>query len=144
MTKRVGWGVGLALVAIVMVVGGCAGREMSSAPLPPAKVLQPADLAGLAGDWQGTLRGTGTTGPAAAGRTANLRVTIAPDGAFTSNIDGAPGVGRGRIEGGRIIFEGSAARGSAALHEGDGRRVLVGEGTWVGFPGSGSFQVTKR
>ena len=91
MAKRIGWGVGLALVAIVMVVGGCAGREMSSAPLPPAKALQPADLAGLAGDWQGTLRGTGTTGPASAGRTAHLRVTIAPDGSFTSNIDGIPG-----------------------------------------------------
>lgn len=144
MAKRIGWGVGLALVAIVMVVGGCAGRETSSAPLPAAKALQPADLAGLAGEWRGTLRGTGTTGPAAAGRTANLRVTIAPDGSFTSNIDGVPGVGRGRIEGGRILFEGSTARGSAALHEGEGRRVLVGEGTWVGFAGSGSFQVTKR
>lgn len=143
MATRIGWGAGLALLVIVMVVGGCAGRE-PSAPLPPAKTLQAADLASLAGEWRGTLRGTGTTGPASAGRTANLQVTIAPDGSFTSNIDGVPGVGRGRIEGGRILFEGSAARGSAALHAGDGRQVLVGEGTWVGFPGSGAFEVTKR
>jgi hypothetical protein len=118
--------------------------QRSTEPLPAAKALQASDLAGLAGEWQGTLRGTATTGPASAGRTANLRVTIAPDGSFTSNIDGVPGTGRGRIEGGRILFEGSAARGSAALHEGGGRRVLVGEGTWVGFPGNGAFQVTKR
>ena len=126
-----------------------AGRRVRGAgdvvgALAPAKTLQAADLASLAGEWRGTLRGTGTTGPASAGRTANLQVTIAPDGSFTSNIDGVPGVGRGRIEGGRILFEGSVARGSAALHAGDGRQVLVGEGTWVGFPGNGSFQVTKR
>jgi hypothetical protein len=144
MATSIRWGAGLTLLAIVMIAGGCAGREMSSAPLPPAKALQAADLASLAGEWQGTLRGTGTTGPAAAGRTANLRVTIAPDGSFTSNIDGLPGVGRGRIEGGRILFEGSAARGSAALHEGGGRQVLSGEGTWVGFTGNAAFEVTKR
>jgi hypothetical protein len=143
MATRVGWSLGLALLAIV-VVGGCAGREMSSAPLPPAKTLQAADMASLAGEWQGTLRGTGTTGPAGAGRSANLRVTIAPDGSFTSNIDGIPGAGRGRIDGGRILFEGSAARGAATLHQGDGRQVLVGEGTWVGFTGNSSFQITKR
>jgi hypothetical protein len=138
------WLGGLALFVAGLVGSGCAKRAMSTAPLPPAKTLQPADMAGLAGEWQGTLRGTGTTGPAAAGRSANLRVTIAPDGSFTSNIDGVPGTGRGRIEGGRIVFEGSTARGTAMLHEGDGRRMLVGEGTWVGFTGNSAFQLTRR
>jgi hypothetical protein len=138
------WLGGLALVVAGLVGSGCAKRTTSTAQLPPAKTLQPADMASLAGEWQGTLRGTGTTGPAAAGRSANLRVTIAPDGSFTSNIDGVPGTGRGRIEGGRIVFEGSTARGTAMLHEGDGRRMLVGEGTWVGFTGNSAFQLTRR
>jgi hypothetical protein len=73
-----------------------------------------------------------------------LRLNLAPDGSYTTTIDGVPGVGRGRIEGGRIVFEGSVARGVATLHEGDGRRVLVGEGTWVGFAGNSSFQLTKQ
>jgi hypothetical protein len=143
MARRALWICSVTLV-LALLVGGCAGARTSTAPLPPSKALQSGDLASLAGEWQGTLRGTGTTGPATAGRTANLRVTIAPDGSFTSNIDGVPGVGKGRIEGGRILFEGSTARGSAALHEGGGRQVLAGEGTWVGFPGNSTFQVTKR
>jgi hypothetical protein len=133
------------LALVVMLAGGCAGTgARTTTPLPPAKMLQAADLGSLAGEWQGTLRGTGTTGPASAGRTANLRVTIASDGSFTSNIDGMPGTGKGRIEGGKIIFEGSAARGTATLHEGDGRRILAGQGTWVGFTGNSEFEVTKR
>ena len=59
-------------------------------------------------------------------------MTIAPDGSYTTNIDGNPGVGKGRIEGGKVIFEGSATRGVATLHEADGRRVLKGEGTGSG------------
>jgi hypothetical protein len=69
---------------------------------------------------------------------------VAPDGSYTSNVDGVPGQGRGRIEGGKIVFEGSATRGTATLHEGDGRRVIVGQGTWVGFPGDSAFELTKR
>lgn len=143
MRTRFGPGVGLALLVTAMVAGGCAGREMASAPLPPAKTLQPGDLASLAGEWRGTLKGVGTTGPLP-GRTANLQVTVAPDGSFTSNIDGVPGAGKGRIEGGKVIFDGSTARGTATLHEGGGRRVMVGEGTWVGFPGNAAFEMTKR
>jgi hypothetical protein len=115
----------------------------SAAPLPPAKMLQPADMAGLAGEWQGTLRGVGSSGPLP-GRTANARVSVAPDGSFTTNIDGVPGQGKGRIEGGKILFEGSTTRGTATLHEGGGRRVMVGEGTWLGFPGQSAFELTKR
>lgn len=143
MTTRTGWGVCVGLLVAAMIVGGCAGREMSSAPLPPAKALQPGDLARLAGEWHGTLRGVGSTGPLP-GRTANARVTVAPDGSFTSNVDGAPGAGKGRIEGGKIVFEGSTTRGTATLHEGGGRSVIVGEGTWVGFPGNSAFEITRR
>jgi len=144
MATKIGWGVCLTLVVAAMIGGACAGREMASAPpLPPAKALQPGDMASLAGEWHGTLRGVGTTGPLP-GRMANLRVTVASDGSYTTNIDGVPGVGKGRIEGGKIVFEGSTARGTATFHEGGGRRVIIGEGTWVGFEGNSAFELTKR
>jgi hypothetical protein len=114
----------------------------AATPLPPAKALQPADLASLAGEWEGTLEGGG--GPFSGRRTSLVRVTVAPDGSYTSNIAGAPGAGKGRIEDGKVVFEGSVTRGVATYHEGDGRRVLKGEGTWVGFDGRSSFELTKR
>ena len=141
-SRRLAWAGGLTL--IVLVASGCASTGPSTAmPLPPAKMLQAGDLASLAGEWQGTLRGVVGTGPLQ-GRTAHARVTVAPDGSFTSNIDGNPGAGKGRIEGGKVVFEGSITRGVATLHEGDGRRVLKGEGTWVGYDGRSAFELTKR
>jgi hypothetical protein len=117
---------------------------MSAMPLPAAKTLQPADLASLAGEWQGTLKGATGTGPASAGRPASGRVTVSPDGSYTSNVNNLPGSGKARIDGGKLVFEGSGTRGTATLHEGDGRRVLKGEGTWVGFDGNTEFELTKR
>ena len=132
------------LVALaVVLVGGCAGTGTQAAkPLPPAKALQPTDLASLAGDWEGTLEGG--SGPFTGRRTSLVRVTVAPDGSYTTNISGVPGAGKGRIEDGKVVFEGSATRGVATYHEGDGRRVLKGEGTWVGFDGRSAFELTKR
>jgi hypothetical protein len=145
MSRRgIAWAGGLTLTLFVLLASGCAGTGGSSAtPLPPAKVLQPGDLATLAGEWEGTLEGT--TGGPFAGRRAQLgRVTVAPDGSFTSNINGLPGVGKGRIEDGKFVFEGSATRGVATLYEGGGRRVLKGEGTWIGYDGRSAFELTKR
>jgi hypothetical protein len=132
------------LVALaVLLAGGCAGTGTQAAkPLPPAKALQPSDLASLAGEWEGTLEGGSS--PFTGRRTSLVRVTVAPDGSFTSNISGLPGAGKGRIEGGKVVFEGSATRGVATYYEGDGRRLLKGEGTWVGFDGQSAFELTKR
>jgi hypothetical protein len=143
MNKRIAWAGGLIVALLAMVASGCAGLGTSATPLPPAKMLQESDMASLAGEWQGTLRGVGGRGPVQ-GRTANARVTVAPDGSFTTSIDGRPGVGKGRIVGGNIVFEGSTTRGTATLHEGGGRRVLVGQGTWVGFDGESAFELTPR
>ena len=71
-------------------------------------------------------------------------MVVAPDGSFTSNVNNVPGVGKARIEGGQVVYEGSGMRGTATLHEGDGRRVLKGAGTWVGFDGNTEFELTKR
>ena len=67
-----------------------------------------------------------------------------PDITLTTNINGIPGVGKARIEGGKVVFEGSATRGVATLYEGAGRRVLKGDGTWVGYDGRSAFELTKR
>jgi hypothetical protein len=144
MKKRMWSGV-LALVIAALFAGGCAGTGTSTAmPLPPAKTLQPADLASLAGEWHGTFRGSGGPNPAS-GRSAVGTVTIAPDGSYTTNFSGNLGAGKARIEGGKVVLEGSAARGVATLHEGGGRRVLKGEGTFIGgFPGNNEFELTKR
>lgn len=131
------------VLAVLVLTGGCAGTP-PAAPLPPAKALQPGDLASLAGEWQGTLEGVGGSGPLGGRRAQLVRVTVAPDGTFTSNINGMPGVGSGRIEDGKVVFEGSATRGVATYHEGDGRKVLRGEGTWVGVNGRSAFELTKR
>ena len=127
MNGRIAWAGGLIVALLAMVASGCAGMGTSATPLPPAKMLQESDMASLAGEWQGTLRGVGGRGPVQ-GRTANARVTVAPDGSFTTSIDGRPGVGKGRIVGGNIVFEGSTTRGTATLHEGGGRQRPRGPG----------------
>jgi hypothetical protein len=136
---------GVALVSLMVLAGGCAMSTTSStaSSLPPAKALQPGDLASLAGDWEGTLRGQAGTGPYA-GQSAPARVTVAPDGSYTTNIQGRPGAGRATIADGKVVFQGSTTKGTATLHEGGGRRVLRGEGTWVGYDGQSSFELTQR
>jgi hypothetical protein len=145
MSRRISWSGGLALAFAVTLVSGCAGTGTgtSAAPLPPAKMLQPSDLASLAGEWHGTLRSAPGAG-GFPGRSADGRVTIAPDGSYTTNISGALGAGKARIEGGKVVFEGSNTRGTGTLYEGGGRRVLKGEGTWVGFDAASEFELTKR
>jgi hypothetical protein len=133
----------LALGLAAVLLGGCAGQRASSMPLPPARTLQPSDLASLAGVWEGALEGTPGTGTLG-GRSASATVTVAPDGSYTSNINGLPGSGKAGIQGGRVVFEGSSTRGTATLHEGGGRRVLKGQGTWVGISGDTAFELTKR
>jgi hypothetical protein len=140
-------GLGVAVTAVLS--SGCGSMSKSSSTtaaataLPPAKALQPGDLASLAGEWEGTLRGKAGTGPLA-GQSTPVKVTVAPDGSYTTSIQGRPGAGMARIADGKVNFAGSTTRGTATLHEGGGRRVLRGEGTWVGFDGESSFELTKR
>jgi hypothetical protein len=142
MNRRIPWRE-LTLALAVILVSGCAGTSPPAAPLPPAKMLESSDLASLAGEWRGTLQGSAGAG-GFPGRSANGRVTIAPDGSYTTNVSGALGVGKARIVGGQIVFEGSNTRGTATLYEGGGRRVLKGEGTWVGFDARSEFELTKQ
>jgi hypothetical protein len=143
MKRGIQWPGGFVLLLAVTLASGCASTGTTAMPLPPAKTLQPADLASLAGEWHGTLRGSGGPNPGT-GRSATGTMTFAPDGSYTTNLSGQPGAGKARIEGGKIVFDGSITRGTATLHEGDGRRVLKGTGTWVGIPGNTEFELTKR
>ena len=129
-----------AIFAVMLALGsGCA----TAPPLPPSRALQAGDLASLAGEWQGMATGApGSSG--FAGRQDLLQVTLKADGSYSSMIGARTGLGKVTIDGGRVLFEGSGARGAATLHETGSRRVLVGEGTWVGFDGTARFELTKR
>jgi hypothetical protein len=132
---------GAILALTLLVVAGCATAPPP--PLPPAKALQPSDLASLAGEWEGTLRGIAGTGHFG-GQSTPGRVKLAPDGSYTTSIMGRPGAGSAMVEGGKIVFQGSITKGTATLHEGGGRQVLKGEGTWVGLDGDTTFELTRR
>ena len=104
------------LVFVALILAGCA-------TLPPAKPAQ--DIKSIVGKWECTLTGTST-----ARRTATT--TIAADGKAETIIPGAtnPGplfVGSYRMEAGKIRWKSDTTgrSGTATLHEGDGRRVLV-------------------
>ena len=134
----------LVCVAVLVVAAGCAsGPQASAPPLSPAKALQPGDLKMLAGEWEGTIRGS--TGPGQFGGSSfPVRVTVGEDGKFTSNISGRPGEGTATIVDGKLAIAGSTANGVATLHERGGKQVLRGEGRLVGIDGTSQFEVTKR
>jgi hypothetical protein len=69
---------------------------------------------------------------------------MAANGSYTGTLDGRPATGQASIQGGKIVFAGSILRGTAMLHEGGGRRVLVGEGELVGRQGEATFELTRR
>jgi hypothetical protein len=106
------------VVLVTLFLAGCA-------TLPPA---QPArDIKSIAGKWECTL-----TGSSAARRTSTT--TIGEDGKAETIIPGAtnPGplfVGSYRMEAGKFRWKSDTTgrTGTATLHQGDGRRVLVHE-----------------
>jgi len=123
---------------VVALAAGCAAVP----PLSDPKAIQPADLASLAGEWQGRIYGSfGTPGFRQVSR--SLRLTFEPNGTFRSNIDGIPGQGTARLVDGRLVYEGSGNRGTASLHERGGRPVIRGEGTLVGASGWSAFEVSR-
>jgi hypothetical protein len=130
----------VALAVVLAFLAGCAAAP--PAPLPPAMTLQPGDEKSLAGEWEGSVTGSrsGTfDGPRILGT-----VSIKEDGTFTSNLGGAPGVGKFRIVDGKAVYDGANMRGIATLHGSGAAQVLKGEGTWVGSPGQSSFEQRRR
>lgn len=126
---------------VLAVAVGCAS---TAPPLSSPKTLQPADMASLAGQWQGNITGAlGSSGTFGRGFNT-LQLTVDRDGAFRSNINGVPGQGTIRIVDGKIVYEGSGSRGSATLHEREGRQVIRGDGTLVGAHGWSTFEVTRQ
>lgn len=126
------------LGAVLLVAAGCASTPVAplSAPIPITS------FQAVAGEWKGTI--TGTLGAGSfAGSAYPARVTIAPDGSFTSVVNGQPGQGKGEIKDGKIVFDGSNTRGTATLHDRAGQPVLRGEGTLVGATGWSVFEATR-
>jgi len=124
--------------ALLAVAAGCASAPVAplSAPVPITSFQM------VAGEWKGTI--TGALGAGSfAGSSQPARLTIAPDGTFTSSINGLPGQGKGEIKDGKIVFEGSSTRGTATLHQRAGQPVLRGEGTLVGMTGWAVFEATR-
>jgi hypothetical protein len=129
------------MMLALLIAAGCATTPAPE--LPPAKALQPSDLASLAGEWQGTLRGIAGTGPFG-GQSTQATVVVAPDGSYTTSIQGRPGAGKAMIQDGKIVFQGTTTKGTATLHEGGGRQVIKGEGNWVGIDGQSAYELTRR
>jgi hypothetical protein len=132
--------------AMVLAVGAGCASGLASAPaatLSPAKALQPGDLAKLAGEWEGQVRGS--SGPGQFGGPPHtVKVIVGPDGKFTSDLSGQLGQGSATITDGKLVYSGSFTSGVATLHERDGKQVLRGEGKLVGIDGTSQFEVTKR
>jgi hypothetical protein len=110
---------------------------------PPGRIVPVADLAMLAGEWEGTLTGA-VGGGSFTGPRFSARVTVGRDGTFASIVDGKPGQGSARIMDGKLVYQGTTSRGTATLYDRDGRLVLRGEGTLVGYDGFAMFEMTRR
>jgi hypothetical protein len=112
-------------------------------PAPAGKMVPVTDLAMLAGEWEGTLTGAVGGGSFTGPRFA-ARVTVGRDGTFTSVVDGKPGQGSARVADGKLLYQGTTSRGTATLYDREGRLVLRGEGTLVGYDGFAMWEMTRR
>jgi hypothetical protein len=93
----------IARFSAIVAVGAAFLAGCALAPLPPERALQGSDLSRLAGEWEWS----------------SMWVTPARLG---------PGPIRVRLADGRMVFETTATYGTLTLFEGQGRRVLKGEG----------------
>jgi hypothetical protein len=112
-------------VLLATLPAGCA-----TAPLPPERLVTTADLPSLAGVWDGWVQ-------TSRGDTTLVSVIVQPDGSFVTR-ERAGGLDHGQMTvtpEGKMAFESFSATGFLPhttgllmLREGNGRRVLVGEG----------------
>lgn len=113
-TRRCAFALRVVLLLAVGVLVGCAAT-----PLPPARALDRTDLPRLAGTWEWASR---WETPAVLG--------------------GGPV--RVRLDSGRLAFETARATGIMTLHEGEGWRVLAGEGQERTGGRTFSFRLAQR
>jgi hypothetical protein len=136
---RVSW---VVLTVGVALLAGCATTPSSAPPAAALPETPVRDVKDLAGEWVGSA--VSIPGGSFEGRRVDGRISIKEDGTFASNIGGAPGTGVFRIADGKIVYEGSAMRGTAALYGSGAQAVMKGEGTLVGVDGRGRFEVRRR
>lgn len=112
-------------VVLATLVTGCA-----TTPLPPERPVTQAEFPSLAGIWDGSVHSS-------RGDLTPVSVIVQPDGSFVTRQP-AGGLDHGLMAltpDGKIAFQSFDAMGGLprttgrlTLREGDGRRVLVGEG----------------
>ena len=93
----------IALLALVLAAGGCAGMSRSATVDQPSASIP--DTSVLAGRWTGSIYET--AGSLVSGSTP-LDVTIAPDGTWRGTIGKAAAAGRVQSHGRRVVLEGTA------------------------------------
>jgi hypothetical protein len=130
----------LVVVVLVAVLAGCA---TPAPPLPPARMLQAGDLKSLAGEWEGSAKGTAGQG-AYGGPGLSATVVVKEDGTFTSNMGGITGVGTWQIVNGKVSYEGSTMRGIGTLYGSGAQEVFKGEGTVTGMVGQSSVELRRK
>lgn len=126
------------LSAMLLAVVACSMTPV--APLSPPQAI--TSFQAVAGEWKGTIT-AGLNAATFSSTNAHVRLTMKPDGSFTSTVNGMPGQGTAQLRDGKIVYEGSSSRGTASLHERAGQPVLRGEGTLVGMTGWSAFEVTR-
>jgi hypothetical protein len=101
----------MAKVAVVMLalvtclgLGACASARRSTDAGSPSASIGPG-IAAYAGRWHGTLWETG--GSLYQG-SSTIDVSLAEDGSWTGQIGSAPASGTARLEGNRLVVEGTA------------------------------------
>ena len=114
----------LVLLVTLALLTGCA---TPAPPLPPARMLQAGDLKSLAGEWEGSAKGTPGQG-AYGGPGLSAKVVVKEDGTYTSNMGGVTGVGRWQIVDGKVSYEGTTMRGIGTLYGSGARGGLQGRG----------------
>ena len=128
----------VAVLAIGMCVMASASKAdaQTSSTLPPARAVQPEDLARLAGVWEGFSIIPG-------GGSAQVTATIKPNGEFML-VGRAATPGRLWISDGKIQYESAFSTGMMTLHEGDGKRVLVMNGAARNGRGNVHAEFTQK
>ncbi len=129
----------LVLLVTLALLTGCA----TPVPLPPARMLQAGDLKSLAGEWEGSAKGTPGQG-AYGGPGLSATVVVKEDGTFTSNMGGVPGVGTWQIVDGKVSYQGSTMRGIGTLYGSGAEEVFKGEGTVTGMVGQSSVELRRK
>jgi hypothetical protein len=132
------------LLTVVAAVAAVSMLSCATMEKPKPRAVQPGDLKGLAGVWDGSAAGP-------SGKSEPAEVTINPDGTYVSRMGAFSGTGVLRVVDGKIVADSKTASGGVAVGQrhstmtlGDRAGALVLTGRGQAAAGPFSFEVTKR